>query len=31
MMIVGDKINDLDLIIELVWAGSNLSRTGEIG
>jgi hypothetical protein len=31
MMIVGDKIDDPDLITELVWAGSNLSRTSEIG
>jgi hypothetical protein len=31
MMIVGDKIDDPDLITEPVWAGSNLSRTSQIG
>jgi hypothetical protein len=31
MMTVGDKINGPNLITELVWADSNLSRMSEIG
>jgi hypothetical protein len=30
-MIIGDKIDNPDLITEPVWVGTNLSRTSEIG